>query len=1195
MLNNIQIHLASDESKQEQLEVEMAEVISANHRENINAFQRAIPSLVPYCLSAIENNFSVFANKFGEANIVDFGQGRTLYGLNPEQEISEQVENFVKFPLRVSFNNTPNILWESPAHEKDFRALASYRTLIHRNPLPKDIDTLVIFGLGLGKHIEMLLAKTSPKNIVIYEPEIQFFKCSSMAISWKAILERAKANGIQLFLQLGKDGRDLITDMLELREHVDFNQFYVYQHYHHPVFDSLTKAITFESWQGLLKEGINFNIHQTTESFCPKWCVPVDLKEYLPCLPDDPFFIRNLNAFKKYFPVIYEEFKAFTPKIWIPVRAHSGDINLLNKENLAPWYSRFSRKECDENFKNFSNHPNKDGLVLGYSGEKLKHYAHYKFVKTTESLLSVAEDKSATLPSTIKSMIMFGLGVGYQLEQLLKKHDVEKLFICEPNRDFFYGSLFAIDWHEILHQIDQSNGRLYINIGDEGTMLFRDLLNQFYSIGPYILNHTYFYQSYYNAMLNQAIAQLREQLQLVISMGEYFDHAFYGIAHTKEGISRQYPLLTFEPAKKFNADESELPIVIVGNGPSLDHALVKIKEIRDNVILVSCGTALQVLHQNNISPDFHAEIEQNRTTFDWAARIGDFDFLKGISLLSCNGIHPDTCNLYKDVFIAFKEGESSTVSAMASFPKNAHEVLQFAFPTVTNFALNLFIKLGFKQVYLMGVDLGFKDQKTHHSKSSGYYDEQGNELYDYSEKNNMAIPIEGNFRSTVFTKNEFKLAKTIMEQSLASGKIDCYNCSDGAKILGAVPLALDSLLIAENKALRKVTIQKIKTKAFSSPVLNNGQSSFDIKFEHSRLMDEISAFKQRSLSSQSQLSPNELESLIVDLKRMLFASYEYGRSLLFYYLYGTTNYASALFSKLAFFDREEFEKFAPDCVESWITFLDTAEKMLSKDSNSFDVSHSMRYIRALKVIKHRLHGKGIFVATNSSGFVKGIEEDVSIRQLEPQIYFHSLEGTLEGLDPGLHEYVLLYHSRALGDCAWLSDLLKGKVPEKFISFKKVVIVVDYNVLEVIDKLPNNVVVAQMLGDMNFNSCTPYTHVYNNAWYSLNYLAENTGINLIIPKVHQKQNENLFQISQVIPEDIQINSQLYESKTSFYLVKKNNKVEENFDAIGDGIYPIKWTLVDEHALLSSFSKAEYAKFITINEEVRPYIFEDSKYV
>ena len=93
----------------------------------------------------------------------------------------------------------------------------------------------------------------------------------------------------------------------------------------------------------------------------------------------------------------------------------------------------------------------------------------------------MAEAQGA-LPSVIKSLIIFGLGQGVQLEKLLDEYDVEKLFLVEPNRDFFYASLFSIDWSAILQKIDEREGRLYLNIGDDGTHLVKDILRQFQTI-----------------------------------------------------------------------------------------------------------------------------------------------------------------------------------------------------------------------------------------------------------------------------------------------------------------------------------------------------------------------------------------------------------------------------------------------------------------------------------------------------------------------------------------------------------------------------------------------------------------------------------------------------------------------------------------------------------------------------------------
>jgi hypothetical protein len=514
-----------------------------------------------------------------------------------------------------------------------------------------------------------------------------------------------------------------------------------------------------------------------------------------------------------------------------------------------------------------------------------------------------------------------------------------------------------------------------LNIGDDGTNLFRDLLSQFYAIGPYILNSTYFYQSYYNASLNSAISQLREQLQVVISMGEYFDHAYYGIAHTKEGMRRKIPVLAANPSSKLNYDDKEVPIFIVGNGPSLDSSIEAIKEWQGQVIVVSCGTTLQALHRHGITPDFHAEIEQNRSTYDWAVLIGDLDYLKNITLISCNGIHPDTCDLYKDVMIAFKEGESSTVSALNVLGRKNFETLLNAFPTVSNFAIDLFSTIGFTSIYLIGVDLGFVDVKHHHSKSSGYYQEDGKETYNYADSANTSLIVPGNFRPTVNTKHEFKVSRQVIEQ-VTSAKPkgqDFYNCSDGAKISGTLPIRPDELLIVATEQQKMQLVEKLKIQIFSTEQLGNYVEKFETHYSHNSLIEELSTFE--TLLKKEVTSKDDAEKIITKQKEMLFASYKTGKSLLFYYLYGTVNYANATLTKMQDSTKEYASAYTNTnlLVSHWCKTLMEIKKILQNDNWHFDNSEFRKNERESLILSQNLIGKSLLIVTNSTSFANSYQ------------------------------------------------------------------------------------------------------------------------------------------------------------------------------------------------------------------------------
>ena len=979
MLKNIRLHLEKDEEKQAALDDALAKNIVETRSNSFNAFQRNIPSLLPLIKDSKLSNLSLFINKWGETNIVDYGIGRTFYGFHPQEEINQQVAQSLKHCPSVEFHNTKMQLkhTDTLTDPFDFTQLESFKTEQALGPMPDEVECLVVLGCGIGLHIKQLLEARTIKNLIIYEPEVQYFQCSTMATPWADIFALAKAKGTSLFIQIEKDGRDLLSDIHELREHISLTRFYVYKHYNQQVFDSIHQDICARSWEDISNNGFTITQEKSHLEYVPSWTPKLDLNAHHQVSPKSALFKQNLGAFKKYFPNIYQQYKDYKPKTWLPIQNQSEEVNVLKSQGLYTWYGNSPKQDCILNFENFNEQPNKDGLVLGYKGTKLAHYVHYQFVNETQELLKEAEEEVGELPETIASIIMFGLGIGYQLEKLLDEHTVEKLFVCEPNPDFFYASLFAIDWQDIFVKVEANDARIYLNVGDDGTHLFNDLLNQFHSIGPYILNNTYFYQSYYNASLNSAIAQLREQLQVVISMGEYFDHAYYGIEHMKEGFRRDYPLLMNTPSQFLTYEDKEVPVFIVGNGPSLDMSIEAIKEWRDQAIVISCGTALQALYKNGITPDFHAEIEQNRSTFDWPVLIGDLDYLKKITLISCNGIHPDTCELYKDVLIAFKEGESSTVSALSVLGKQHFEVLQQSFPTVSNFVTNIVSVLGFNHIYLMGVDLGFVDVNHHHSKSSGYYQEDGNETYDYSAGNITSLVVPGNFRPKVNTKHEFKVSRQIIEQVTHRKPKEqtFYNCSDGARIKNTTPLMIENLLIMASNDERDQALGRLKNKAFSNKHSTHFIEKYEKQFSHDLLLKEMQQLQ--NLVEKDIFTPEDINSLINAQKELLFDSYQSGRSLLFYYMYGTMNYANAVLTKLkvstSISELSSQNRFNA-VSKKWLTTLKVIKNSIAvNEPNDFDISAFNSNKRVLKSLEYSFTESTLLIVTDSIEFKESLK------------------------------------------------------------------------------------------------------------------------------------------------------------------------------------------------------------------------------
>ena len=964
MLNKIQFHIDENEQRQQQIEMEAAKLIQRRHHDGIEAFKRNIPTLLPSLMSNRSRSATVFCNKLGHINIIDYLTGNVLYGLNPEQESKKHIDNALsRAPIIDISVEKANL---------------------------QSAELLVVLGLGLGYYLPELIEQKKYKYIVIYEPNEDYFASSVSAIDWKSILRKANEADIALFLQINKDASELYSNIEELNQNFSVRGMVIYKHLNSPSFDSVERFLRSNLWQDMASWVPAHSLKSSLVNYVPPWTLHVESGSWSEQNLDHCKKEKNLAALAKYFPNLHKEFSNYSPQFWMPVANTTGETNLCYESTGALFYDDSPSQGGKDSFSLFEQHPNKDGLILGYKGIKLRNYLHYRLVSECESIMSGLDEVKGALPEKVRSLIFFGLGAGYSLNELIESHSVDKLFICEPNKDFFYASLFTVNWDEILHCFDDGDKRLYLNVGDDGTNLTDDLLVQFQSVGPYVLANTYFYQGYYNERLVAAISQMREQLQVIIAMGDYFDNAKYGLAHTRVAIEKDTPFLLDNASSLLSAHVKEVPIFIVGNGPSLDDLIDVLKSEKDNVVIISCGTALQSLHRNGITPDFHAEIEMNRATHDWATRIQDNEYLKKIRLLSCNGIHPDTMQLYGNTLLAFKQGEASTVACaeLHNHKKFAH--LSHAYPTVSNFVVDLITTLGFQQIYLFGIDLGFKDPNYHHSKMSGYYQDNGKELYDYASRNNTTILVPGNLRPWVNSKFEFKVSKSVIEQSLVSTKSSVYNLSDGAKINGAIGLNSDDVLVLSTAELKKELLNTISHSAFAPVNKKEFNQELSTRFEGDSLSEELLSLLH--LLKRELKTREDIDQVISLQRDLLVSSLFRKKSLLFFLLNGTLNYINSVLSKLLNIgDDDLLMEVGKTIIETWIRYVEDIMSVMENDEIGLDGSGSFYGLRRNIYLKTLSESQSIKINISPSSKLYALEKWCEIQNIKIND-IHSPEG-----------------------------------------------------------------------------------------------------------------------------------------------------------------------------------------------------------
>ena len=905
MRKAIQLFIEDDETQLEKEEA-LLPIITKNYNKSLTNFQRIVPSIYKVLKNHTFQHNSVFVNKDGEVDIVESNSGTVFYGSQVSESISRHVEHFLAKPQQIQL---------STAEECS--------TLIRP---PSSERALVVFGVGLGQHLVELLNVTDIKHIVVYEPNMDYLVCSLYAGVWPRIFDIAKRKNVSLYLQMPNNGKSLFSDLNELNRAFGISSSQVYFHYHCSEFDDIRDELTANNW--CLNRDLRPDVKEPRfENYVPKWTPVVSSSLWSSDNLDHDRFECNLEAFKKYFPDIAEEFAKYTPVHWQVVANAAGEVNLLNVKHQTYLLGDNAKKESEDIYAMFKDNPSRDELVLNYTGGKLYPHFHYRTVVRIQNEVKKYTTDSAVLNHDIKSLLLFGIGSGYQLQCLLNAHKIGKLFVYEPNRDFFYASLFSIDWTALLEKIDASESSIYLNIGDDGSNLVRDFLTQFDRVGSYNLANMFLFKSYDNDVLEPTLNNLREEIRLVIGLSDNFENSRYIVSHSKWSVENNFKYLLKSKTKPHVLND--VPVFIVGNGPSLDNLLPILKEEHANAIVISCGTALQVLHKNHIVPDYHVDLEVNRSPYDWLVRINDKEYLKKVTLISGNGVHPDVINAYKNALLSLKKGEPATLILESLFSEHEFVSLKYSYPTVSNFAIDCALELGFKQIYLFGVDLGFVDHKHHHSKQSGYYLENGEEYIEYTRAYNTSLTVEGNLRPFVNTKYEFKMSKTIIELALgnANADVDVYNLNDGAKIKRTIPLEPENILILSDAHKKAEAIDWLENTAHQTLDKDIFAERFDEKVKNSDLLYGLSLLEKAMSKPFKERA--DAEKAIINSRKIIIDLFRDDKPIVIYYLHGSVNYVNTVLSKtLNMSDDAECLELLNGIREQWILFLaDTSASM----------------------------------------------------------------------------------------------------------------------------------------------------------------------------------------------------------------------------------------------------------------------------
>ena len=379
----------------------------------------------------------------------------------------------------------------------------------------------------------------------------------------------------------------------------------------------------------------------------------------------DGNYVSNLIALESHFPELYQMIQDYKEERYFLVYDAEGNYNIYDNEEGKNVYPESPLEFCAKSLSEYQKKPIYFSKAYGgVSGVTAQVNPIHSKVMTELATVKIAQkilcQDMVEFPEQIKNMLFVGIGAGHDLEYILKNKDISNVCILEKNIDFFYASLFLIDWAGIFEFFKENNRNLTIILDSDENYLCANFYDVIVSYGHHSANAMFIYSSvmseHYETLLEKVSDFIRGRL--LAGFG-FYDDARLGIAATVSNVGSGIPLYVKDTGQEGIKQYEDCPVFIIGAGPSLDQDIAFIKAYQEKAIIISCGSGIKPLEKHGIKPDFHFECERTAFTYHWLDQV-DREFFKGIDFIGLNLIYPEVYDLFDRAGMMAKSCETGS-------------------------------------------------------------------------------------------------------------------------------------------------------------------------------------------------------------------------------------------------------------------------------------------------------------------------------------------------------------------------------------------------------------------------------------------------------------------------------------------------------------------------------------------------------
>lgn len=348
--------------------------------------------------------------------------------------------------------------------------------------------------------------------------------------------------------------------------------------------------------------------------------------------------------------------------------------------------------------------------------------------------------------------IIFGLGLGYHIQELYQLDRSTEILVFEPNQ--FVVNL-AVQYTNVVDVLIKPNVKLFV---DPKCIHFTNEITDFDETSTEVLMH-------YPSVRNIEKNELRDKIE------EAFNYV-QSVRNTERLLHANFQMNSKNCTHNVDELREEFKgkcIYIVAAGPSLDRNFKQLKQVGKDSIILSTGTVFRKLLTHGIVPDYVIVSDPNERVIAQIRGLED----SRIPMLVLSTAYMGFAQEYNGLKYIILQNDFDEAEVLAQ--KNGYRLYRTG-GSVSTIALEVAISLGCTRIVFLGLDLSYPDNLVHATETSR------REVY-ATEHLKKTIDIDGNEVYTNAPMLRFK--KWIEERIRNESGIEFIDATEGgARIEG---------------------------------------------------------------------------------------------------------------------------------------------------------------------------------------------------------------------------------------------------------------------------------------------------------------------------------------------------------------------------------------------------------------------------